>query len=124
MSLRFITCVLAASMAVSEVAAATAPKLRQKDSDGRLHLFREKVEIYWNDWSGVRVSGRKGGQVDVHVRAEGKTEDSDGTLSINCQSGSGYSWRTAASFGKPLSEGDINRAVPIQVVANAKKLFC
>ena len=54
MLLRILICLLAVSMAVSQGAAATVPKLGQKDSDGRLHLFREKVEIYWNDWSGIR----------------------------------------------------------------------
>jgi hypothetical protein len=101
-----------------------SPKVGSATRDGRKFIYREKVEAYWNDWSGLKVGGEDGDQPSVHIRGEGKTADFEGVLSLNCSSGSGYLWKTASNFSKNLNEAAITEIVPLDVLAGAKKLFC
>lgn len=93
--------------------------------DGRAFLHREFIDRrFFNDWSGIKVSGNHSSQVFVHVSGEGKTVGFHGILSINCNSGSGYYWETAANYKRALTEADLNEIVPLSVIANAKHIFC
>jgi hypothetical protein len=96
---------------------------RQGDTlkDGSVFLYREKVEIYWNDWTGVRLPNSK-----VYISGSGKTVTFNGVLQLNCQSASGYSWLTASSsYGAlGISERELNMIVPIQAVSAAFTVFC
>lgn len=93
--------------------------------EGRKFLYREMIEsVYWNDWSGSIVSNQETGQVDIYISGKGKTSNFSGVLSINCESKSGYYWKTASNFSKPLSAADIKEQVPIEIISRAKKLFC
>lgn len=103
---------------------AQTPTTGSKTDEARVFLYRSPIEIYWDDWSGVAVSSRKASQVDVYIRGEGKTVDFDGVVSINCDSGSGFFWKTASNFGEPLDERGINESVPLIAVAHAKEIFC
>ncbi len=49
--------------------------------DGSVFLYREPVEIYWNDWTGIKLLGDK-----AYISGQGKTVQFDGVVSLNCQS--------------------------------------
>lgn len=80
------------------------------------HLYREKVEIYWNDWRGVRTSDGSLGSADVYVEGSGKTAQFDGVVSFNCQNGKHY-WKVASQ-----TEPDIY--VPRGAIDAARRAFC
>jgi len=80
-----------AVLAFSGIQSAHAsPEIGSINEDGRIFLFREPVEIYWNDWTGVALNKVRYGQADVYVKSEAKTGSFDGVLGINCESRSGY----------------------------------
>jgi hypothetical protein len=112
-----LTTVLIADQARSEDLAAA--------QEERPILYKQELEgVYFNSWTGMKVSGSPGNQVDVHVLGEGKSVDFNGILSINCSSGSGYFWKTASNFHESLSEVQITEIVPIEVVAKSNATFC
>lgn len=84
-------------------------------------LFEEKVEIYANLWSGIAINDRvEAGQAEVLIRAEGKTADFYGILSINCENTESF-WISAVNFGETV---DASEVVPKNVVTNASFWFC
>lgn len=90
--------------------------------NGEVFLYREPVEIYWNDWTGIRVSKDR-----VRISAQGKTVDFKGVLSLNCRGASGYSWITANNkFGQGniTTDAQISKIVPVQVTLAASEEFC
>lgn len=100
---------------------AATPQQGDKLKDGMVFLYREKVEIYWNDWTAKQLSGSK-----IYIAGEGKTAGFEGIVSLNCDSASGYSWITASNDRRRLgiSEAEIKEAVPIQALSSAFTLFC
>ena len=97
-------------------------------SDGGLYLYRESIEMYWNDWVAYPLLDRKRlpslDQVEALIKADGKTAGFYGVLSINCNNGKYYWEGTPSNFGDALNETDIKSVVPQQVVDNAISLFC
>ncbi len=99
------------------------PKLGDIQADGSVHLYREPVEIYWNDWRGQRLPGNK-----VHISSEGKTVQFDGILELNCDSRTGHSWHAASNGysynGRSMTEAQIKETVPNRVMIAAYAVFC
>jgi hypothetical protein len=97
-------------------------------SDGGLYLYREPIEMYWNDWVAYPLLDRKTlpshDQVEALIKADGKTTGFYGVLSINCNNGKYYWEGTPSNFQDPLDETKIKSVVPQQVVDNAISLFC
>ena len=94
--------------------------------EGGLFLFREPVEIYWNDWvaypQGDRAATRA--QPQVTIKSEGKTSSFDGVLTINCATGK-FDWKEVKNFSVAVPrEADVRKIVPVEVVKNATRLFC
>lgn len=102
----------------SDKAAYGQPKVGQSVNGG-FFLYRERVEMYWNDWLAYPLTGRKGpytGQVNLTISGEGKTTSFNGVLSINCQNGR-YFWKGHI----PQYAVD---EVPNAVYKSAVSLFC
>lgn len=90
--------------------------------NGEVFLYREPVEIYRNDWTGIRVSKDR-----VRISGQGKTVDFKGFLSLNCRGASGYSWITASNKlgqGNITTDAQISKIVPAQVTLAASEEFC
>ena len=100
---------------------ANAYEQGEKFEDGMIFLYREKVEIYWNDWVGKALNHSK-----VYISGEGKTATFDGVIELNCDSSSGYSWITASTGYDNINtkESDLKNIVPIQVVSAVFEEFC
>lgn len=112
---------------ISGVSHADQPKIGSS-VDGGVFLYREPVEIYWNDWIAfplmANTSIPTSGQARVTVIGEGKTATFVGNLSINCENGKHY-WESAGSGSEFLTgEQEVKKIVPHSVVLNAVKLFC
>jgi hypothetical protein len=124
--MKFNTWLVAAVWLAAAAPAAAEYKVGAK-AGGGTYLFREPVEMYWNDWFGFPImtpSSAGTRQVRLTVVGEGKSADFVGQLSINCSNGK-FFWEIAAQFGTALpSEKAINDFVPGQVVSNARRLFC
>ncbi len=105
----------------------TSPKLGTAN-DGGLYLYREPIEMYWNDWIAYPLLDSKRlpshDQVEALIKAEGKTAGFYGVLSINCNNGKYYWEGTPSNFQDVLSEASIKSVVPQQVIDNAISLFC
>ena len=97
-------------------------------SNGGLYLYREPIEMYWNDWVAYPLLDRKDlpshDQVEALIKAEGKTAEFYGVLSINCNNGKYYWKGTPSNFQDALNQANIISTVPQQVVNNAITLFC
>ena len=96
--------------------------------DGGVFLYREPVEMYWNDWIAfplmAKTSIPTSGQARATVIGEGKTATFIGNLSINCENGKHY-WESAASGSEFLAgEEQAEEIVPKSVARNAVKLLC
>ena len=93
----------------------SAPRIGSRIKGG-IFLYREMIEMYWNDWLAYPMMDKSqlpsAGQVELSVKGEGKTADFSGILSINCQNGK-YSW-----LNSPDDE------IPNRVIRNARSLFC
>ena len=90
----------------------------------RVFLHEQPIEIYWNSWDGLQLSA-DAGQVDVHIRGEGKTVSFDGILSLHCDPGGGSYWIVAGNAGVALSTNDdIAYHVPGEVPARAREALC
>jgi len=88
-------------------------------------LYDEPIEgVYGNNWWGTAISSGETGQINVYIHGEGKTVDFDGILSVNCESPSGFFWKTASNFGTPVKKTDMIEIIPNTVLENARKLFC
>lgn len=124
--MKFNTWLVAAVLVAAAAPAAAEYKVGAK-AEGGTFLFREPVEIYWNNWFGFPImtaSAAATRQARVMVVGEGKTADFLGQLSINCGNGK-FFWQGATQFGDALaSESAIQDLVPTQVVGNARRLFC
>ena len=95
--------------------------------EGGLFLYREPVEIFWNDWIGfpiMKTSAERTHQARMTVVGEGKTGEFIGNLSINCENGM-HLWESA---GKDLeffsNEEQADQIVPRMVISNAVRLLC
>ena len=105
----------------------STPKLGEP-TNGGVYLYREPIEMYWNDWTAYPLMDRKSlpstDQVEALIKAEGKTAGFFGVLSINCNSNK-YFWDgTPSNFGDALNETTVKDVVPQQVITNAITLFC
>ncbi len=120
MRLLFSTFLIGSCLALSSAHAAS-PQQGERSIDGMVFLYREPVEIYWNDWKGKKLSGSQ-----AYISGEGKTANFEGIVSLNCDSGSGYSWITASNSRQHLgmSETEVSRVVPIQAISAAFTEFC
>ena len=97
-------------------------------SNGGQYLYREPIEMYWNDWVAYPLLDRKNlpshDQVEALIKAEGKSAEFYGVLSINCNNGKHYWQGTPSNFGDALNNARLKSVVPQQVVNNAITLFC
>jgi len=96
--------------------------------DGGTFLYREPVQIYWNDWTAFPLMAKgslpTSGQARATVIGKGKTVRFIGNLSINCENGKHY-WESAGrGSGFLTSEQQAEEIVPQVVVRTAVKLFC
>lgn len=84
-------------------------------------LYEEKVEIYWNEWSGLAINdSAETSQAEILIRASGKTADFYGILSINCNNAKSF-WISAVNYGKPV---EASQVVPQEVMMKASVSFC
>ena len=96
--------------------------------EGGSFLYRQKVEMYWNDWIAYPLMDKAtlptAGQARATVIGEGKTVSFIGNVSINCENGQ-YYWESAGSDSEFLTaEEQVDSIVPEPVISNAVKLFC
>ena len=98
----------------------SSPKTGTPVAEGGLFLYREPIEIYWNDWRGVLVTRPFTNQAEVAIIGEGKTVDFASILSINCVNGKNF-WRTEALDFEDKIQKPV---IPKPVIQNAVKLFC
>lgn len=114
------------SEAVVEQQAEEDGGLREVDTEGRGHLYREEVEIYWNDWRAVPVSdfepSVRSDEIRIEIVGEGKTADFIGVLAINRMDDKVF-WITGSHFGDELVSNDIDRFVPFEVKIRARERF-
>ena len=124
--MKFNTWLVAAACVAAMAPAAAEYKIGAK-AEGGTYLFREPVEMYWNDWFGFPImtaSAAATRQARVIVVGEGKTAGFVGQLSINCGNGK-FFWEGATQFGNALpTERAIQDLVPTQVVGNARRFLC
>jgi hypothetical protein len=104
----------------------TAASADDPNSTSAVLIYEEKVEIYFNLWSGIRVNDASADQATVYIKGEGKTVDFDGVMSINCEAMSGYSWITGAFWSgeTPATEALYQENIPSEVISGARELFC
>ena len=97
-------------------------------TNGGIYIYRESVEIYWNDWVAYPLIDRHklpyDDQIESLIKGEGKTAMFYGVLSINCINGKYYWEGIPSNNGDVLNDSSINDAVPSQVINNAISLFC
>jgi hypothetical protein len=121
---------LAAEEKVAPPAPAAPPPRGRPTSPARkrnqARLYREPVEMYWNDWFGTLINNESD-QADVAIVAEGKTSDFTGVISMNCENGL-YFWLTASLWRENVMnrEGYLTRAdtVPEAVIAAVRYRYC
>ena len=110
----------------STLAIAGTPSIGQKINGG-VFVYRESVEMYWNDWTAYLLMDEKsltmGEQAHLTLIGEGKTVAFVGNISINCENGK-FFWKSASNGEMLSNEEEINSVVPNQVIKNATKLFC
>ena len=98
------------------------------DSNGGIFLYRESVEMYWDDWVSYPLMDRRNlpsnDQVESLIKGEGKTALFYGVLSINCNNAKHYWEGIPSDGGDALNDSNINNVVPNQVINNAITLFC
>lgn len=119
--LSYLIIFFAGCFSVAPHAFADAPKQGDRDEDGMVFLYREPIEIYWNDWAGKHLSREK-----VYISGEGKTANFNGIMELNCENASSYSWvPTSNSCGRlGMTESELNKEVPSQVISAAFEEFC
>lgn len=125
---RFNLTLAALTLSILSVAShADEPKLGAS-VDGGVFLYRESVEMYWDDWIAFPLMEKTSiptpGQARLTLVGKGKTATFIGNFSINCENGKHY-WESAANASEFLvSEEQAEEIVPRTVVSNAVKLFC
>lgn len=89
--------------------------------DGSIFLYREPIEIYWNDWTAFRLPNKK-----IYVSGQGTTVSFEGVLGLNCENGWGYIWRAAGNYSndRSMTDEETRKIVPPQVISAAFKEFC
>lgn len=113
-----ICCLIAATPA-------NAWKVGERGDAGSVFLHDQPLEgVYGNNWWGTAVSSADTGQINVYIHGEGKTVEFDGIVSLNCESASGYYWKTASNFETPVKKAEMREILPKKVLQNARKLFC
>ena len=122
----FAAVLLASSVLGADAQAIADPEVGMMTPDGHIFLYREPVEEFWNDWTGMRVNNPKSKQADVYIKSEGKTAGFNGILSLHCPQGWGHVW-IAGAFGigqHPRTEEFYDETIPKVVVAQARRFFC
>ena len=87
-------------------------------------LFRQPVELYWNDWFGTLIR-KDEGETIVLVESEGKTSEFNGILSHNCSASDKYFWKSASDYGNAIDlsvDDAVN--IPKEVVNKVFEDFC
>lgn len=89
--------------------------------DESVYLYREPVELYWNDWAGKNLSEGK-----AYITGTGKTVSFEGIIKLNCARTSGHTWLTATNgrSSKAMTEAELEKTVPVEVIAAAFGAFC
>lgn len=111
---------------VSSISANT-PKLGDM-VDGGVFLYREDVEIFWNDWIAYPLTERSNlptpSQLNMTIIGEGKTVDFIGNVSINCNNGR-YFWRSAVNWKTYVTDEEIlAETIPEEVILGSISLLC
>ena len=111
---------------VSSISANT-PKLGDM-VDGGVFLYREDVEIFWNDWIAYPLSDRSNlptpYQLKMTIVGEGKTVGFIGNISINCENGR-YFWRSAVNWDTYITDEEIlAETIPEEVILGSISLLC
>ena len=106
---------------------ANTPKLGDM-VDGGVFLYREDVEIFWNDWIAYPLTERSNlptpSQLNMTIIGEGKTVDFIGNVSINCNNGR-YFWRSAVNWKTYVTEEEVlAETVPEEVILRSISLLC
>lgn len=86
-----------------------------------VHLYRMKVEIYWNDYWGQLLSSS--GDPKIAITGSGKTAGFDGIVTLNCQNGL-YAWQTWEGALDGWRNEDGEPPLPPQVMTTAFVKFC
>ena len=83
-------------------------------------LYREPVDMYWNNWTGVKLPER-----NAYISGFGKSAQFDGIISLNCNDAK-HSWITASNSAIEtcMTESEINQIVPPQTISAAFRAFC
>ncbi len=118
---------LVSTLLLSTMVSAKEPNVGAK-TNGGVFVYREAVEMYWNDWTAYLLMDKKTlkmmGQAHLTLVSEGKTSEFVGNISINCENGK-YFWESASNFGDALpNKKEISEVIPAQVIKNVTKLFC
>lgn len=89
-------------------------------------LYREPVEMYWNDWFGTLIRNDLG-QAYVAIEGAGKSVGFFGIISMNCENGR-YTWEGARWFIENAinAKGDLidPDIVPSAVIAEVRNRYC
>ena len=106
---------------------ANTPKLGDM-VDGGVFLYREDVEIFWNDWIAYPLTDRSNlptpSQLNMTIIGEGKTVDFIGNVSINCNNGR-YFWRSAVNWDTYITDEEIlAETIPEEVILGSISLLC
>ncbi|SDY33903.1 hypothetical protein SAMN05421644_15116 [Allochromatium warmingii] len=96
--------------------------------NGGIFLYRDSIEMYWNDWLAFPLMNKADIPTSSQARAtiigEGKTAAFIGNISINCENGQHF-WESAGNGSEFLaSEREAEEIVPVQAIKNSVKLFC
>ncbi|MCG7495227.1 hypothetical protein [Thalassobius sp. Cn5-15] len=96
---------------------------RISNSD-RTFLFKENIELFWNEWWGTLVGEKSTGTLTLVIEGEGKTVQLIGILYMNCSNGKA-SWELIKNWanGDPNDPNAVNE-VPTEVYSNANLVFC
>ena len=98
---------------------AAAWEIGDKDENGYWFLYEEPIEgVYTNTWWG-KQKGSSGSEVDVSIRAEGKTADFSGVLHIYCNNNS-HAWKSGRNFDSPVPVDQIRDLAPNKVITWAR----
>jgi len=127
MTFKFKNIALVSTLLLSTMVSAKEPTIGAK-ANGGVFVYRESVEMYWNDWTAYLLMDKKTlkmmGQAHLTLVSEGKTSEFVGNISINCENGK-YFWESASNFGDALpNKKEISAVIPTQVIKNVTKLFC
>lgn len=118
-----VTAAFIIAMSTSTYTLGQGPKIGSR-VDGGIFLYREPVEIYWNDWILHPYASTEGGANQGVISGNGKTSFFVGILSVNCSNLKSY-WRSASNYNQFLpSEDAADKIVPASALKNATNFIC